>query len=88
MVEGGSIKAVLTEYMRRFGWDRRNKPSNFPFNPKPRKGISHEPRKRNLRPLQSELESLRACTKTLKHTNAILEFNRPLRGALKGAKRA
>lgn len=25
-VEGGNLEEVLLEYMRRFGWDRRNKP--------------------------------------------------------------
>jgi len=31
MVEGGRLDAVLTEYMRRFGWDVRNKPLELTF---------------------------------------------------------
>lgn len=34
-VQGGSIEAVLREYMRRFGWDLRNKPLELSFSPEP-----------------------------------------------------
>lgn len=33
MVEGGDLEAVLVEYMRRFGWDKRNKPLELSFSP-------------------------------------------------------
>lgn len=32
-VSGGRIEAVLAEYMRRFGWDKRNKPLELSFAP-------------------------------------------------------
>lgn len=34
-VEGGSIDAVLKEYKRRFGWDKRNQPLELSFSPEP-----------------------------------------------------
>lgn len=30
-VEGGDLEAVLLEYMRRFGWDKRNQPLELTF---------------------------------------------------------
>jgi len=33
-VKGGSVEEVLIEYMRRFGWDRRNQPLELTFVPK------------------------------------------------------
>lgn len=34
-VEGGSIDAVIKEYKRRFGWDKRNQPLELSFSPEP-----------------------------------------------------
>lgn len=34
-VEGGSIDAVIKEYKRRFGWDKRNQPLELSFAPEP-----------------------------------------------------
>lgn len=33
-VEGGVLEEVLIEYMRRFGWDKRNKPLELSFDGK------------------------------------------------------
>lgn len=32
-VKGGNIEDVLVEYMRRFGWDKRNQPLELSFAP-------------------------------------------------------
>lgn len=34
-VDGGSIEAVVKEYLRRFGWDQRNKPLELSFSHPP-----------------------------------------------------